>query len=388
MSSQLDRRDFLKRSLVGSAAGITALSLEEQVLLAQLQKGPALVEPARPLGSLPTGRIGKLKVTRLIVGGNLTSGNAHSRDLIYVSSLLRQYFTNAKIFETWDLCEQCGINTAILRLDDHVIGLLTRYWNERGGKLQWIVQIKPATRDLAAFRADIRRAVDSGAVGAYIQGNVSDNLVKDGQIDLLGEVLRCIKDAGVVAGIGAHDLQVPVACENAGLKPDFYMKTLHSRNYGSFNPARRQVGALPCGRPEGHRERLVYPTAGNDRVHAKCHDPVDRIQGPRGRCHCPAGGLPARLRERRRLHLRRHVRLSGPRRHDHRSQDPERQADPPASLAGVKTSTPGLSGWHRHIDNSRAARYPVLQVGDSETVVLAWADAHAEDTGYGYTART
>jgi hypothetical protein len=74
------------------------------------------------------------------------------------------------------------------------------------------------------------------AVGAYIQGNVSDVLVKDGQIDLLGRVLQCIKDAGVVAGIGAHDLQVPIACEKAGLKPDFYLKTLHSPNYWSFNP--------------------------------------------------------------------------------------------------------------------------------------------------------
>ena len=37
-------------------------------------------------------------------------------------------------------------------------------------------------------------------------------------------------------GIGAHDLQVPIACEKTGLKPDFYMKTLHSPNYRSFNP--------------------------------------------------------------------------------------------------------------------------------------------------------
>ena len=236
MSSQLDRRDFLKKSLAGSAAGALALSLEEQTLLAQSRKKPAPAEPVGSMGDLPMGRIGNLKVTRLIVGGNLTSGNAHSRDLVYVSSLLRQYFTDEKVFETWELCEHCGINTAILRLDDHVIGLLTRYWNERGGKLQWIVQIKPGKRDLEAFRTDIRRAVDNGAVGAYIQGNVSDVLVKDGQVDLLGEVLQCIKDAGIVAGIGAHDLQVPIACEKAGLKPDFHMKTLHSPNYWSFNP--------------------------------------------------------------------------------------------------------------------------------------------------------
>jgi hypothetical protein len=250
MSDQLDRRDFLRKSLVSSAAGVAALSLEKQTLLAQLRRGPAWSEPPAPMGTLPTGSIGKLKVTRLIVGGNLTSGNAHSRDLIYVSALLRQYFTDEKIFETWDLCEQCGINTAILRLDEHVIGLLTRHWNERGGKLQWIVQIKPASRDLDAFRTDIRRAVDSGAVGAYIQGNVSDILVKDNQIGLLAEVLRCIKDAAIVAGIGAHDLQVPVACEKAGLKPDFYMKTLHSPSYGSFNPRGEKWEPFHVGGPK------------------------------------------------------------------------------------------------------------------------------------------
>ncbi len=236
MSSQLDRRDFLKKSLAGSAAGAVALSLEEQTLLAQLRKKPVAPEPAGSTGGLPTGKIGNLTITRLIVGGNLTSFNAHSRDLVYVSALLRQYFTAEKIFETWELCEECGINTAVLRLDDHVINLLTRYRNERGGKLQWIVQIKPGKRDLEAFKTDVKRAVDNGAVGAYVQGNVSDVLVRDGQIGLLGEVLQCIKDARVVAGIGAHALEVPVACEKAGLKPDFYLKTLHSANYWSFNP--------------------------------------------------------------------------------------------------------------------------------------------------------
>jgi hypothetical protein len=250
MSSPLDRRDFLKKSLAGSAAGIAALSLEEQTLLAQLRKKPssrvAGILPAirgrdaldtnGTTGHLPTGKIGKLTITRLIVGGNLTSFNAHSRDLVYVSALLRQYFTDEKVFETWERCEECGINTAVLRLDDHVIGLLTRYWNERGGKLQWIVQIKPTRRDLDGFKTDIRRAVDHGAVGAYIQGNVSDVLVRDGQIDLLGRALQCIRDAGVIAGIGAHALEVPVACEKAGLKPDFYLKTLHNANYWSFNP--------------------------------------------------------------------------------------------------------------------------------------------------------
>jgi hypothetical protein len=120
MSSKLDRRDFLKKSLAGSAAGAVALSFEEQALLAQpsrqKREKAASSTPAGTTGEMPTGKIGKLNVTRLIVGGNLTSGFAHSRDLIYVSGLLRQYFTNERVFETWQLCEECGINTAILRL--------------------------------------------------------------------------------------------------------------------------------------------------------------------------------------------------------------------------------------------------------------------------------
>jgi hypothetical protein len=238
MSDRLDRREFLKKSVLGSAAGAMAVSFEEQALLAQASR-PAdstRTAPAASPGTLPMGKLGKLNVTRLIVGGNLTSGFAHSRDLIYVSGLLRQYFTDEKVFETWQLCEECGVNTAILRLDDHVIRLINKYWNERGGKLQWIVQVKPGKVDIETFRTDIQRCVDNGAVGAYIQGNVGDRLVQNNQMDLLARFHECIKDAGLVAGVAGHDLQVPVACEKMGLKPDFYMKTLHSRKYWSFNP--------------------------------------------------------------------------------------------------------------------------------------------------------
>ncbi len=251
MAGQLDRRDFLKKSLAGSAVGALAMSFEERALLAQAGRS-APAGPATSTDGMPMGKLGKLNVTRLIVGGNLTSGFAHSRDLIYVSALLRQYFTDEKVFETWELCEECGINTAILRLDDHVIRLINKYWDERGGKLQWIVQVKPGKWDLEHFKADIQQCVDNGAVGAYIQGGVGDGLVKNNQMGLLGDAYQCIKDAGLVAGIGGHDLAVAVACEKAGLKPDFYMKTLHSPDYWSFNPHGEKWDTFHVGSEAGH----------------------------------------------------------------------------------------------------------------------------------------
>ncbi|MBN1508958.1 MAG: twin-arginine translocation signal domain-containing protein [Sedimentisphaerales bacterium] len=232
MSNQLDRRAFLKTSLAGSALGALGLSLEEKALLAQASKPSATIAPpAGSTGDMPMGTLGTLKVTRLIVGGNLTSGFAHSRDLIYVSGLLRQYFTDEKVFETWELCEQCGINTAILRVDDHVIGLITRYWNERGGKLQWIAQAKMTADDTS----DIKRAVDKGAAAVYIHGGVCDSFVEEGKVDLLAHAVQLIKKQGVLAGIAGHKVEVPIACEKAGVDPDFYMKTLHGLSYWSAN---------------------------------------------------------------------------------------------------------------------------------------------------------
>lgn len=229
MSEQLDRRDFLKRSLAGSAAGAMAFSFEERALLAQSSKKPASKAPADSVGNLPLGRLGKLNVSRLIVGGNLTSGFAHSRDLIYVSDLLRQYFTDEKIFETWELCEECGINTGVLRLDDHVIGLVTKYWNERGGKLQWIAQVKITADSLD----EIKRAVDHGAVAVFVHGGVCDSLVDEGKPDVIARAVQFARDQHVVAGVAGHKVEVPIACEKAGVDPDFYMKTLHKHTYWS-----------------------------------------------------------------------------------------------------------------------------------------------------------
>ena len=237
MSENLSRRNFLKRTAAIPTAAALTVSFEEKALLARMSEKSAATAPWGSVKGLPVGKIGNIKITRLVIGGNLTSGYAHSRDLIYVSSLLRNYFTDEKIFETWEICEEAGINTAILRLDDHVIGLTNKYWNERGGKLQWIAQIKPEEHDLEHFRTDIKRAIDNGAIGAYAQGGVGDSLVEKGRVDVLAEALECIKESGAIAGIGGHTVDVPIACEKAGLQPDFYMKTLHSHDYWS---AKRQ----------------------------------------------------------------------------------------------------------------------------------------------------
>ncbi len=230
MSHSVSRRGFLKRSAVVATGATLGFSFEEKALLAKTMNKPVGASSDASSMALPVGRIRNLTISRLICGGNLISGFAHSRDLIYVSELVKRYFTDEKVFETLEISEERGINTAVLRLDEHILRILETYWKERGGKIQWIAQVKPKPDEVAAH---IKMAVDHGAAGVYVQGGVGDAFVKEGKVDLLGKAVDVIKRSGVVAGLGAHELETTIACEKAGLAPDFYMKTLNSKNYWS-----------------------------------------------------------------------------------------------------------------------------------------------------------
>ncbi len=232
MPNKFNRRSFLKTSLFATGTTLS-LSLEEQALLANQTHKPAAATPNTSTASFPAGKIGKLKISRLICGGNLIAGFAHARNLIYVSSLLKHYFTDEKVLETFQLCEENGINTAVLRTDENTVRLLKKHWNERGGKLQWIAQTYPKKDDLMS---NIQMAIDSGAVGAFMQGGIGDKFQKDGHVDLLGKVVDFIKHNGLIAGVGSHAIEVPIAVEKQGIDPDFYFKTLNNVDYMSEKP--------------------------------------------------------------------------------------------------------------------------------------------------------
>ena len=227
----VDRRGFLKKSIgVSAAVGLGIASFEEQNLLAKIGEGAnrrASQGSGSEEGGLPFGKIKDLKISRLFCGGNLIGGWAHSRDLTYVSTLVKAYHTDEKIFETLELAEERGINTILTNpVSDRV---MNKYWDERGGKIQWISDCAGG-KDI---EEGIKRSVDNGAHAVYVQGGLADNAVGKGQAKLLGEAVEFAKSLGVPAGMGAHKLDTVKACVEAGAKPDFWVKTLHPHNYWS-----------------------------------------------------------------------------------------------------------------------------------------------------------
>jgi len=243
MRKKLNRRHFLKKSMTASTAAALAMSLEEKILLCRAVAKANAAERQTSGKGLPAGKIGNVTISRIICGGNLINGFAHARDLIYVSSLLRHYFTDEKIMETWELCEENGINTMISTVNspyadgnDPTIRVINKYRDQRGGQIQWIAQCFPQSDDLTGR---VKIAVDNGAAGAFIQGEIGDRWVKYGRLDLIAKVIEFIKDNGLIAGVACHDLEVPMALEKEGVNVDFYMKTLHQDKYFSA-PSKEQ----------------------------------------------------------------------------------------------------------------------------------------------------
>lgn len=226
------RRCFFRKSAAAvTLAAPWVTSLEEYALTAQAATAPA-TSSAGSGAALPQGKIRHVQMSRLICGGNLISGYAHSRDLIYVSRLLKAYFTEEKIMATWALCEQQGVNTMIFTPSDKQALAIYGKYRAQGGRMQCLAQIATEP-DEAPMKAAIREAVDAGVVGALLVGNYGDAWTREGKLDRIARFLELVKAQGLIAGVAGHELRTPMAVEKAGLDPDFYMKTLHSTNYWS-----------------------------------------------------------------------------------------------------------------------------------------------------------
>ena len=197
-------------------------------------------------GQVPKAKIGQVEFSRVILGGNLVGGWAHARDLIYVSELVKFYHHRDKVFETFLLAEKCGINTFLT--NPVLCRIIDDYWRRDIGKIQFVSDLgwSQSTDDIIK---SVDKSVDHGACACYFQGGSADDYVKRGKVSEIGKVVDHIKKKGIPAGIGAHYLDTVKACVKEGLEPDFWMKTLHHRNYWSAGPSEEHDNIF-CREPQ------------------------------------------------------------------------------------------------------------------------------------------
>ncbi|MBR9998717.1 MAG: DoxX family protein [Cyclobacteriaceae bacterium] len=266
-TEQLKRRQWLKGALTLPVAGIFGVALfrrmkwesyEEQNLVEAVTgasvKNLNVTVLNELKGLIPKGKIKNVEFSRLILGGNLLSGYSHSRDLIYVSQLVKAYHHRDKIFATFLLAEKCGVDT--LLTNPIMATMIDEYWKRGIGKIKFISDCAGLEYDKGIYPTPyqkyldrIRRAIDFGAVACYIQGETADYYMKNGMKKELEGALQLIRDNNVVLGIGSHHIETIEACVEEGYEPDFWMKTLHHHNYWSAK-AEEWHDNMYCFNPE------------------------------------------------------------------------------------------------------------------------------------------
>ncbi len=258
MDNKFNRRKFLSRGLAASAGMCSVPALAQVAASATASAGP--VNPGCK-GTLAVGKIGKVRLSRLIAGGNLLSGWCHQRDLLFVRNLAGAYLTETKQFDTLQMLEELGVNSIII--DMVQLDAVNKYKRERGGKIETVVSVR---EDWAhwnepgweSLQSEIKGAIDKGPSVLYLHGGYADRLVESGKperVQLMGQALQFIRSQGFSAGLGAHELEVLKACDRQQVTPDFYVKTFHHDRYWSATPkARRKPFSVDGPRSLDHDE--------------------------------------------------------------------------------------------------------------------------------------
>jgi hypothetical protein len=204
------RRDFLHHA--GLAACLGGLAATEDA--------PAADTPATA-ALLPTIKLGAHEVTRLIIGGNPIYGYSHFNKLL--SQHMTEYHTPERVVALMKRCEQAGLNCWQNSYAERTLKDLERY-RAAGGKMHWLClgktdwDQKPHLIDEAARRKPI---------GIAPHGGLAERLHREGKLTVLSDLLKRIRDRGVLVGVSAHNPALIELVTEKGWDVDYFMCCLY-----------------------------------------------------------------------------------------------------------------------------------------------------------------
>jgi hypothetical protein len=203
------RRKFLKQATV--ASGLAALAQSD----APAEKANRQVE------LVPTIKLGKHTVTRLILGGNPIYGHSHFNKLF--SQHQTHWHTPERVQELLKRCEEAGINTWQNSYAERTLQDLDRY-RTAGGTMHWLCLGKP---EWDRHPELIEQAARRKPIGIAPHGSLNEKLHRSGKLSVLTDLLKRIRDQGVLVGLSAHNPALIELAEEKGWDIDYYMCCLY-----------------------------------------------------------------------------------------------------------------------------------------------------------------
>ena len=207
----IGRRDFLSRlskAVTGSTLALT--TVQGRDILTDLTLSPS------PKQLLPAIRLGDHNISRLIVGSNPISGYSYMGPIL--DRHMREYFTPDRIVEFLWKCEHEGINTHQFSSPEKMTDVF-RKLRDRGSKMKYICLHAGGPQ-----RSSVKKVVkDTKPIAIAHHGGVTDRLFRDGNSSQVRDFVKRVKDAGVLAGVSAHNPDCIKRIADEGWQVDFFM---------------------------------------------------------------------------------------------------------------------------------------------------------------------
>jgi hypothetical protein len=220
------RRDFLQTA-AGLAAAAGAL--------------PATAGAAEPAETLPTIALGPHRVTRLIIGGNPIYGYSHFNK--HFDRHLTDWHTPDRVMELLKACAANGINAFQNSYAERTLADVDRYRAE-GGRMHWLCLGKP---DWDQHPEHVDDAAKHGPIGIAPHGALGERLHRQKKTGVLVDLLKRIRDRGVLVGLSAHDPALIAEAEERGWDVDYYMCSLYYLTRPREETRALVGGELPLG---------------------------------------------------------------------------------------------------------------------------------------------
>jgi hypothetical protein len=207
--STSSRRDFLHQT-AGIASGIATMTASTHA--ADQTASPSL---------LPTIQLGPHRVTRLIIGGNPIYGYSHFNK--HFDRHMTTWHTPERVMELLRRCEECGLNTFQNSYSERTLSDIERY-RSSGGTMHWLCLGKPNWDEHPEFIDD---AAKHKPIGIAPHGSLNERLHRQKKYNVLTDLLKRIRDHGVLVGLSAHDPTLIETAEERGWHVDYYMCCLY-----------------------------------------------------------------------------------------------------------------------------------------------------------------
>jgi hypothetical protein len=202
--------------------------------------------------TLPTISLGPYQVSRLIIGDNPIYGYSHFNQLL--SQHQSEFHTPDQVIATLQRAEAAGINAWQNTITPRSLSDLLRY-REKGGTIQWLCLSpgqwydEPHRVEEAARHQPIGIAPHGGAIG--------DRCLRENSLPVLKDLLKRIRDTGILVGLSVHDPRLLQIAEDEGWDVDYYMTALYDLR-GGREEFERKFGYAPLGEIylREHRPRM------------------------------------------------------------------------------------------------------------------------------------